>query len=270
MKCFHKHLFGLFLAIPLIVSGNEADRLFYEAVRVEAQGELDAAIALYEGAKTFAHSANLYGNLGNLYFKTNHYGKAILNYKKAILLVPENLEFKANLRQVMEVANLPIATPTADDSYFAPNTINLWCWLTVALFWSGLIGGFFLWGAILPIWGKAGMLATWAALVGLGMYACWRSDNNAALLFREAVAIAESPADAMEEPGVIPLRRYAGETNEANAELKSGEIVRIEVEDGGKLKTHVSSDGVVWYLARSRSGGKKGWAKKIELRRILN
>ena len=49
-----------------------------------------------------------------------------------------------------------------------------------------------------------------------------------------------------------------------------GSGLRIEIEDGGKLKTHVSSDGVVWYLARSRSGGKKGWAKKKELRRILN
>ena len=270
MKGFRKYLTVLLLATSVPVSGDEADRLFYEAVRVEAQGELEDAIALYERAKTFGHSANLYGNLGNLYFKTNRYGKAILNYKKAILLVPENLEFKANLRQVLGIAELPVATPTADDSYFAPNTINLWCWLTVVLFWSGLIGAFFLWGAVLPIWGKAGMLTTWAALVGLGTYACWRSNNNASLLFREAVAIAESSEDGKKDSIVIPLRRYAGETNEANAELKSGEIVRIEVEDGGKLKTHVSSDGAIWYLARSRSGGKKGWAKKEELQRIIN
>ncbi|MFP6901895.1 MAG: hypothetical protein VCA36_13190 [Opitutales bacterium] len=258
------------MALSCFAYGNEADRLFYEAVRVEAKGELYAAIALYEKANTIAHSANLHGNLANLHFKTDHYGKAVLNYRKALLLAPENLEFKANLRRVMEVADLPIANPTADDSYFAPNTINLWCWLTVILFWSGLIGGFFLLGAILPISVKTGILTTWATLVGLGVYACWRSDNNAALLLREAVAVAESPANTEEGSSVIPLRRYAGDTNEANAKLKSGEIVRIDVGERGDLKKHVTPNGEVWYLARSRSGGKKGWAKRKELLRILN
>jgi hypothetical protein len=68
---------------------------------------------------------------------------------------------------------------------------------------------------------------------------------------------------------VIRLRRYAGDANDANAELKPGEVVRIDKDDTGQLKMHVTKDQVKWYLARSVSGGKKGWATEKELVRIL-
>ena len=50
-------------------AGGQEDRLFYDAVRTEAAGDLDQAINLYLEASTLSHSANLHGNLANLYFK---------------------------------------------------------------------------------------------------------------------------------------------------------------------------------------------------------
>jgi len=252
-----------------VAHGQDGNRLFYDAVRTEATGDLDDAIASYEKAATQAHSANLHGNLANLYFKTGNHGKAILHYRKALLLAPNNRELRANLAQAREVARLPAHTPTADDSYFAPTTIDAWCWGVVVLFWLGLFGGLFFLRTLLPAYVKAMVASGWATLVALGTYATWRADNNTWLLTREAVTVAPVPTNG-EEPSNIRLRRYAGDANEANAELKPGEIVRIDADEDSTLKQHVTPDGTVWYLARSRYGGKKGWATNEELIRVLD
>ena len=264
--------FAIFASVMLtcFTHGNEADRLFYEAVRVEDNGSLEDAIASYEEATAHAHSANLHGNLANLYFKMANHGKAILHYRKALLLDPDNQELKANLAHVRGVAGIPSPATTADDSYFAPTTTNTWCWITMILFWIGLLGGLFFLRAILPNSLKAVVVTIWATVVAFGSYAAWRADRNTTLLNREAVAVATNTSAKGEERQLIRLRRYAGDSNEANAELKPGEIVRIDVGDESNLKKHVTPDGTIWLLARSRLGGKKGWATSKELMKILD
>ena len=85
---------------------NSKDKLFYDAVRAEASGDLLTAIDLYEGASKVSKSSNLHGNLANLYFKTEKYGKAVLNYRRALLLDPGNRAFQENLNFALETAGV--------------------------------------------------------------------------------------------------------------------------------------------------------------------
>ncbi|MDC0647027.1 tetratricopeptide repeat protein, partial [Opitutales bacterium] len=74
--------------LPSVEASNE--KLFYDAVRAEASGDLVKAVEIYcEIAKT-DHSANLHANLANLYFKLENYARVILHLRKAIWLDPEN------------------------------------------------------------------------------------------------------------------------------------------------------------------------------------
>ena len=251
------------------VDANEANRPFYDGVRAEASGDLDAAIASYEKAAAISHSANLHGNLANLHYKTGSLGKAVLHYRQALLLDPGNPEISSNLAFARKAAGLTPASPSADDFYFAPESISIWVWATTIAFWLGIYLGLILTRSYISGFAKITGVIGWAGIVAFGTYAIWRANRNIDFLAREAVAVLPSQANEGNETAVIRLRRYAGGANDANAELKPGEVVRIDKDDTGQLKMHITKDQVKWYLARSISGGKKGWATEKELVRIL-
>ena len=251
------------------VDGNEANRPFYDGVRAEASGDLDTAIASYGKAVAISHSANLHGNLANLHYKTGSSGKAILHYRKALLLDPGNPEFSSNLAFVRKTVGLPPVTPSIDDFYFAPESISIWVWATTIAFWLGICLGLILTRSYISGFAKIAGVIGWAGIVAFGTYAIWRADRNIDFLVREAVAVLPTKTNEGNATAVIRLRRYAGGANDANAELKPGEVVRIDKDETGQLKMHVTKDEVKWYLARSVSGDKKGWATDKELQRIL-
>jgi tetratricopeptide (TPR) repeat protein len=251
------------------VDANEANRPFYDGVRAEASGDLDAAIASYEKAADISHSANLHGNLANLHYKTGSSGKAILHYRQALLLDPGNQEISSNLAFARKAAGLPPASPSADDFYFAPESISIWVWATTIAFWLGIYLGLILTRSYISGFAKITGVIGWAGIVAFGTYAIWRANRNIDFLAREAVAILPAQTNEGNVTALIRLRRYAGDSNDANAELKPGEVVRIDKDEKGQLKMHVTKDQVKWYLARSVSGGKKGWATEKELVRIL-
>ncbi len=73
--------------------------LFNEATELYNNGEYSAAIENYkEILENGEHSASLYFNLGNCYYKLNAIGPSIYYYEKALLLSPKNEEIKNNLR----------------------------------------------------------------------------------------------------------------------------------------------------------------------------
>ena len=251
------------------VDANEANRPFYDGVRAEASGDLDAAIASYEKAAAISHSANLHGNLANLHYKTGSLGKAVLHYRQALLLDPRNPEISSNLAFARKAAGLTPASPSADDFYFAPESISIWVWATTIAFWLGIYLGLILTRSYISGFTKIVGVVGWAGIVAFGTYAIWRANRNIDFLEREAIAVLPAATNEGNETAVIRLRRYAGGANDANAELKPGEVVRIDKDDTGQLKMHITKDQVKWYLARSISGGKKGWATEKELVRIL-
>jgi tetratricopeptide (TPR) repeat protein len=75
---------------------NEA--LFNRATESYNNGDYEKAIANYsEILENGQHSAALYFNLGNAYYKLNQIAPSIYNYEKALLLAPSDKEIKNNL-----------------------------------------------------------------------------------------------------------------------------------------------------------------------------
>ncbi len=70
---------------------------FGKANQEYAQGHFKEAIAGYETlVRSGPLSANLFYDLGNAYFRTGDFGRAILNYKRALALEPHHPEAAAN------------------------------------------------------------------------------------------------------------------------------------------------------------------------------
>ncbi|WP_337251769.1 tetratricopeptide repeat protein [Maribacter halichondriae] len=87
----------LLLLICFSVSGqNEA--LFSEASKAYNGGNYENAIQNYlEILENGQHSAEVYFNLGNSYYKLNQIAPSIYYYEKALLLRPNDSEIKNNL-----------------------------------------------------------------------------------------------------------------------------------------------------------------------------
>jgi len=262
-----KFLLGIaVVAFPLL--GNEADRLFYEAVRAEANGELRSAVDLYLEASAFGHSANLHGNLANLYFKLEKYGHSILHYRQALLLRPDDREFAANLAFAQEIAG--VANPATSSTDPAFSTSHTWAW-ALALS-SFLWGGLTLFAILLPhrlskssAWS---FLTLWIGLIAFLSWATQQSSQQSHLLTREVIVI--HPKTVLPNPdSPVPLRRFAGDGSSANTEVKPGESLFLDLNDQGTPKSHPNAEGMVWYLLRSQNGKKKGWLKADEFSPIL-
>ena len=113
-------------------------RGFYDAVRAEASGDLKLAISLYEQLSQNQHSANLHSNLANLYFKVEDYGRAVLHFRKSLLIDPDNREATSNLAFALEMSGVSNDTiheenPTA----FSATALSIWALLSSAVLWGG-------------------------------------------------------------------------------------------------------------------------------------
>jgi tetratricopeptide (TPR) repeat protein len=77
----------------------QAEGDFTKANQEYAQGHFTEAISGYEAlVRAGQWSANLFYDLGNAYFKTGDFGRAILNYERALALERHHPEAAANLQ----------------------------------------------------------------------------------------------------------------------------------------------------------------------------
>lgn len=87
----------LFLFAVGIVQGQN-NALFDQATEAYNVGEYQKAIESYEKIlENGEHSANLYYNMGNAYYKQNQIAPSIYYYEKALLLQPNDPEIENNL-----------------------------------------------------------------------------------------------------------------------------------------------------------------------------
>ncbi len=90
-------LFILVSFLTLTVSGQN-NALFDKATEAYNVGEYQKAVDSYlEILENGEHSAELYYNLGNAYYKLNQVAPSIYYYEKALLLKPNDSEIKNNL-----------------------------------------------------------------------------------------------------------------------------------------------------------------------------
>lgn len=100
----------------------------------------EEAIVAYESVLgTKQHSAELYFNLGNCYYKLNKVAPAIYNYEKALVLNPDDAEIHNNLKfaqklQIDEIKVVPqVGFSKMVHDFTSTFHYNTWAWISVGL-----------------------------------------------------------------------------------------------------------------------------------------
>ncbi|WP_310378731.1 tetratricopeptide repeat protein [Flavobacterium sp.] len=103
------------------------------------KGKYDLAIAEYKNVLTSKkHSAALYFNLGNCYYKLNKVAPAIYYYEKALVLNPNDTETVNNLKfaqklQIDEIKVIPkVGFSKLIQDFTSAFHYNTWAWISVS------------------------------------------------------------------------------------------------------------------------------------------
>jgi tetratricopeptide (TPR) repeat protein len=180
--------------VPLAFGGTtwEAANASYQRGKYE-----EAKVDYLQLARTGQYSADLFYNLGNVWFKLGDPGRAILNYRRALLLNPGLVEAGSNLRTLLKIVGND-DQPTFRDQigdyadYF-PLIASIAFWLFAF--------------SLFPAWRKYGRLSLFcrrlcivAGLIFLGAAALFvwigsgSKDANRALVVDSAVDLKYGPA----------------------------------------------------------------------------
>src|SRR5436189_1650403 len=126
------------LATPSLLAQAEAE--FAKANQEFAQGHFKEAISGYEALiRSGQWSANVFYDLGNAYFRTSDFGRAILNYERALALERHHPEATANLQMARDEAHALELQQSWPERYLQFASINQYSITAVIAFW---IGGF--------------------------------------------------------------------------------------------------------------------------------
>lgn len=140
-------LFGLSIvaffalgSLPIAQAAPEAD--FAAANQAYAEGRFADAVTGYENVVRAGYwHANVFYDLGNAFYRLGNFGKAVLNYERALALDPRHPEAEANLRLAQDEARALELRKTWIERYAGMATINQYSiaamigfWLTIFLF----------------------------------------------------------------------------------------------------------------------------------------
>lgn len=113
---------------------------FAKANQAYTSENYDLAIAGYEQIlKTGKHSAEVYFNLGNAYYKINAIGPAIYNFEKALQLDPENTDVINNLKFANQMKIDAIEDAQVDDlesnfaNYIQKLNVDEWAYFSIII-----------------------------------------------------------------------------------------------------------------------------------------
>ena len=111
---------------------------FAEATREYAQGHFKKAIGGYETlVRSGQWSANLFYDLGNAYFRTGDFGRAILNYERALALERHHPEAAANLQIARDEARALEMQQSRPERYLEFASVNQYSIAAAVAFWVG-------------------------------------------------------------------------------------------------------------------------------------
>ncbi len=227
-----------FLMLLFAFSANaQNDALFSRATEAYNAGDYNKSIAIYlEILENGEHSAELYYNLGNSYYKLNQIAPSIYNYEKALLMKPNDSEIINNLGYAQNMTLDAIETmPETGLSKIYENIIgvlsfNQWGYAAVLfmmLFVVLYIAFYYLKYAtqkrIAFISGMLSLLlAVIATIMAFMSYGDFKIDQPA-IVFSDEVIIKSEPNERSEEV----FRLHEGTKLDILEEFKGWKKVRI-------------------------------------------
>ena len=119
---------------------GSGEDLFTKANTEFAAGNFKAAIADYNAiVRSGAWSANLFYDLGNAYFRDSDFGRAVLNYHRALRLDRRHPEADANLRIARDQTHSLELAPPVSERYLNFATPNLFAVAAAIFFWLTIV-----------------------------------------------------------------------------------------------------------------------------------
>ena len=250
------NLMLLILILPILfVQGScfaaetpSTEELFFEANRAYKEGRFQNAIDGYlRLAENGYANGHLYYNIGNAYFRSGQLGRAILNYKRAQLLIPRDADLNFNLRYAFD--------QTRDAVSPSQNFLNqAFFWLDGMtlreLLWAFGVLNIMFWGILLlrlftrPEWTyyvSIVLLIFWLVIGGSSAVK-WhqlKTDQRAVILAPEADVLA-----GPDSKDTLLFKLHEGTT-----------VLRERAEDG-------------WCLVRL-SESKRGWVPSSDLEPVI-
>ena len=128
------------LTFFLVVSGfAQADAEFSKANQEYAQGHFKEAISGYEAlVRDGQWSATVFYDLGNAYFRAGDFGRAILNYERALTLERHHPEATANLQIARDEAHALELQPSRPERYLQFASVNEYSIAAAVTFWAAV------------------------------------------------------------------------------------------------------------------------------------
>jgi tetratricopeptide (TPR) repeat protein len=178
---------------------------FAKANEEFSAGNYKAAIVDYEALVAAREwSANLFYDLGNAYFHERDFGRAILNYERALEIDPRHPEAEANLRLVRDQTRGLELTPSAAEKYLSRVRPSAVAVAAAISFWLGVVllirraRGASLLGAVACLLVSAGCVwAGWTLENGI-------RGNGAAIVVAENAEARVATADTAKSMLVLP------------------------------------------------------------------
>ena len=139
MKNCARLLTFLLCAVSTSSAFAQLDSDFAKANQDYAQGNFKEAISGYETLVGSGQwSANLFYDLGNAYFRTGDFGRAILNYERALALERHHPEATANLQIARDEARALEMQQSRPERYLQFASINQYSIAAAVAFWVGV------------------------------------------------------------------------------------------------------------------------------------
>jgi tetratricopeptide (TPR) repeat protein len=130
----------LFCAGSAMSAIAQSNTEFAKANQEFAQGNFKEAITGYETlVRAGQWNANLFYDLGNAYFRTRDFGRAILNYERALALDQHHPEATANLQIARDEARALELQPTRVEHYLQFASIKQYSIAAAVAFWLGIL-----------------------------------------------------------------------------------------------------------------------------------
>src|SRR6266542_1026623 len=137
--------FFALLAVWATSSPGQTDANFTKANQEYAQGHFAEAISGYEAlVRSGQWRANVFYDLGNAYFRTGDFGRAILNYERALALERHHPEATANLQIARDEAHALEIQPGSLERYLQFASVNEYSIAAATAFWLAIFAMFVL------------------------------------------------------------------------------------------------------------------------------
>ncbi len=240
------------LLLPLLSLASKHNEHFRIAGERYAAADYDSAIVHYRAIIDQGyHSAAVYYNMGNAYYKLRKYPHAILYYEKAMKLDPSNDDIKHNL----QLANTLIIdkidpVPVFFLKKWWTNFYNLlpadtWAWISVILFALTLVCLWLFLTSQRMLWRKTGfftgllMLFMFIGSFGLASQKYYYTQRvNEAIVLVPSITVKSAPTSSGVDLFV----------------LHEGSKVRLLDESNGWHKVRIANGSVGWMPAETLMG----------------